>query len=52
MNYRAIKGTKDILPNETARWQFVEQTLRSVFHRFNYKEIRTPIFESTSLFSR
>lgn len=52
MNYRAIKGTKDILPNETARWQFVEQTLRSVFHRFNYKEIRTPIFENTSLFSR
>ena len=52
VNYRAIKGTKDILPSETSRWQFVEQTIRNVFHRFNYKEIRTPIFEQTSLFSR
>lgn len=52
MNYRAIKGTKDILPAETSRWQFVEQTIRDVFHQFNYKEIRTPIFEQTSLFSR
>ncbi len=50
--YKSIKGTKDILPNETPRWQFVEQTLRDVFHRFNYKEIRTPIFEQTSLFAR
>lgn len=52
MNYRAIKGTKDILPSESSRWQFVEQTIRDVFHRFNYKEIRTPIFESTALFAR
>lgn len=52
MLYRAIKGTKDILPAETPMWQFVEQTIRSVFHRFNYKEIRTPIFEQTALFSR
>ena len=52
MNYRAIKGTKDILPAETSRWQFVEQTIREVFHQFNYKEIRTPIFEQTSLFAR
>lgn len=52
MNYRAIKGTKDILPSETPRWQFVEQTIREVFHQFNYKEIRTPIFEQTSLFAR
>lgn len=40
------------MPSESARWQFVEQTLRNVFHRFNYKEIRTPIFEQTSLFAR
>lgn len=52
MNYRAIKGTKDILPSETSRWQFVEQTIREVFHQFNYKEIRTPVFEQTSLFAR
>lgn len=52
MNYRSIKGTKDILPSETPLWQFVEQTIREVFHQFNYKEIRTPIFETTSLFAR
>ncbi len=52
MNYRSIKGTKDILPSETPLWQFVEQTIRDVFHQFNYKEIRTPIFESTALFLR
>jgi histidyl-tRNA synthetase len=52
VNYRAIKGTKDILPPETSRWQVVEQTVRDVFHQFNYKEIRTPVFEQTSLFAR
>ena len=52
MNYRSIKGTKDILPSESPLWQFVERTIRDVFHQFNYKEIRTPIFESTSLFAR
>lgn len=52
MNYRSIKGTKDILPSETPVWQFVEQTIREVFRQFNYKEIRTPVFESTSLFAR
>ncbi|MFZ4622434.1 MAG: histidine--tRNA ligase, partial [Bacteroidota bacterium] len=52
MNYRSIKGTKDILPSETPLWQFVEQTIRDVFRQFNYKEIRTPVFETTSLFAR
>ncbi|HEX9614859.1 MAG TPA: histidine--tRNA ligase [Bacteroidota bacterium] len=52
MKFRSIKGTKDILPGETARWQIVEQTIHRVFAIFNYREIRTPIFESTSLFSR
>jgi len=52
MTYRSIKGTKDILPSETGLWQFVEQTIREVFHQFNYKEIRTPVFEQTSLFAR
>ncbi|MFA6438293.1 MAG: histidine--tRNA ligase [Bacteriovoracaceae bacterium] len=52
MNYRSIKGTKDILPSETPLWQFVEQTIREVFRQFNYKEIRTPVFETTSLFAR
>jgi histidyl-tRNA synthetase len=49
---KSIKGTKDLLPSETSRWQYVEQVVRDVFHRYNYKEIRTPVFEQTSLFSR
>jgi histidyl-tRNA synthetase len=49
---KSIKGTKDILPAESSRWQYVEQIVRDVFHRYNYKEIRTPVFEQTSLFSR
>ncbi|MGE5314280.1 MAG: histidine--tRNA ligase [Acidobacteriota bacterium] len=52
MILKSIKGTKDILPAESLRWQHVEQVVRDVFHRFNYKEIRTPMFEQTSLFSR
>lgn len=52
MAFKSIRGTKDILPPETARWQYVESVIRAVFHRFNYKEIRTPIFEQTALFAR
>ena len=52
MAFKSIRGTKDILPAETVRWQHVESVIRAVFHRFNYKEIRTPIFEQTALFAR
>ncbi|HVN49157.1 MAG TPA: histidine--tRNA ligase [Bacteroidota bacterium] len=52
MKFRSIKGTKDILPDEVAAWQHVESTVRRVMHAFNYKEIRTPVFEQTSLFAR
>jgi histidyl-tRNA synthetase len=52
VTFKSIRGTKDVLPPETARWQYVESVVRAVFHRFNYKEIRTPIFEQTSLFAR
>ena len=52
MAFRSIKGTKDILPAESHQWQHVEAIVRDVFHTFNYKEIRTPIFEQTALFSR
>lgn len=52
MILKSIKGTKDLLPSESSRWQYVEQVVRTVFHRYNYKEIRTPMFEQTSLFSR
>jgi histidyl-tRNA synthetase len=49
---RAIKGTRDILPPSSAVWNRVEAVAREVFRTFNYHEIRTPIFEETSLFSR
>src|SRR5438105_13629309 len=49
---RAIKGTRDLLPPDTAVWNRVEQVARSVFHAYNYREIRTPIFEETQLFAR
>ncbi len=49
---KAITGTKDILPSEIAKWQYLENLLRQTFKTFNYKEIRTPIFEETSLFAR
>ncbi|MBI4429489.1 MAG: histidine--tRNA ligase [Ignavibacteriales bacterium] len=52
MKYRSIKGTKDILPDESAQWLFVETVIRRVMADFCYKEIRTPIFEQTSLFAR
>jgi histidyl-tRNA synthetase len=49
---KAITGTKDILPSDIAKWQYLEKLLRDTFQLFNYKEIRTPIFEETALFSR
>ena len=52
MKFKSIKGTKDILPDETYRWQFVEQKIRSVMQLYNYREIRTPAFEETALFAR
>ena len=52
MTFKSIRGTKDILPAETARWQMVESIVRRVFHRYNYREIRTPLFEQTALFAR
>ena len=52
MNFRSIKGTKDIIPGESERWHFVEATVRSVLHLHNYSELRTPIFENTALFAR
>ncbi|MBL7958928.1 histidine--tRNA ligase [bacterium] len=52
MNYRVPTGTKDILPAEMYKWQFVEKKIIGVMRRFNYTEIRTPIFEYTDLFKR
>jgi histidyl-tRNA synthetase len=49
---KAARGTRDLLPPDTELWNFVERKVREVFARYNYHEIRTPIFESTELFSR
>ncbi len=52
MNMRAPRGTQDILPGTSEKWQYVEQKLIELSRRYNYKEIRTPIFEHTELFQR
>jgi histidyl-tRNA synthetase len=52
MKYKSIKGTKDVLPHEVHRWQSVEEKIRAVMEIFNYREIRTPVFEDTELFAR
>src|SRR6476660_10319656 len=49
---KAVRGTRDLLPPETALWNFVEAKVREVFRAYNFQEIRTPIFESTELFAR
>jgi len=49
---RSIKGTQDILPDQSHRWQALEAAIRNTMERYNYKEIRTPAFERTELFAR
>src|SRR5436305_3264939 len=49
---KAVRGTRDLLPPETALWNRIEATARAVFARYSFGEIRTPVFEDTSLFSR
>ncbi len=49
---KAVRGTRDLLPPETELWNDVEATARRVFARYNFGEIRTPVFEDTSLFAR
>ncbi len=49
---KAVRGTRDLLPPDTELWNFVERKVREVFARYNYHEIRTPVFESTELFAR
>ncbi len=49
---KSPRGTRDLLPPDTALWNFVEETVRDVFRAYNFHEIRTPIFESTELFAR
>jgi histidyl-tRNA synthetase len=49
---KAIRGTRDLLPPDTDLWNRVEAKVRDLFARYNYHEIRTPVFEDTQLFSR
>jgi len=46
------KGTRDILPEEIYKWQYVEDTVRNLFYNYGFKEIRVPVFEHTELFQR
>ncbi len=49
---KAITGTKDLLYPDTLKWKYLEDTVIRIFNNFNYKEIRTPVFEETALFAR
>jgi histidyl-tRNA synthetase len=49
---KSVRGTRDLLPPDTALWNFVEAAVRDVFRAYNFQEIRTPIFEETQLFAR
>ena len=46
------KGTKDVLPTQSHKWQYIENAARETARVFNYKEVRTPVFEHTELFLR
>lgn len=50
--FKKVPGTKDILPDETGRWQTIEAIARNIFSLYNFHEIRTPIIEEASLFKR
>ncbi|MFA6232583.1 MAG: histidine--tRNA ligase [Bacteroidota bacterium] len=52
MAYKSVKGTKDLLPEDTLAWLHVEQVIREVMVLYRYGEIRTPIFEETAVFAR
>ncbi|REK77803.1 histidine--tRNA ligase [Paenibacillus paeoniae] len=52
MKFQKSPGTQDILPGAVEKWQYVEGKARDICRRFNFREIRTPLFESTELFQR
>ncbi|MBO1003423.1 histidine--tRNA ligase [Pseudogracilibacillus auburnensis] len=52
MKMKAPRGTVDLLPEQTVKWQYVENVLREICKTFNYEEIRTPVFEHTEVFQR
>jgi len=52
LRYKHIRGTRDILPQEVKKWQYLEGVAREIFKKYGYEEVRTPIFELTELFQR
>ena len=50
--FRTIKGTHDLLPDELSNWRRIENTIHSIMEQYGYGEIKTPVFESTELFVR
>jgi histidyl-tRNA synthetase len=52
MELRAVRGMKDILPEQSARWRWLEEHFRSIVVRYGYGEVRTPLLEATELFVR
>ena len=52
MTIQAVRGTRDILPDEIAAWHLMEAAARDLFARYGYREVRTPVFEATELFAR
>ncbi|MCG6927834.1 MAG: histidine--tRNA ligase [Acidobacteria bacterium] len=52
MKIRAVRGTRDILPDEIPAWQTLERAAHGLLGRYGYREIRTPVFEETELFAR
>ena len=49
---QAPKGTRDVLPADSYRWQFIEKKMRAAAALAGYREVRTPVFEHTELFLR
>jgi len=51
-NLQAVRGMRDLLPEQSASWQYIESCARELFNSYGYNELRTPIIESTELFKR
>lgn len=51
-NLQSVRGMRDILPDQSSSWQYIENTARQLFNSYGYTELRTPIIESTELFKR
>jgi len=50
--YKAPKGTRDVLPEQSYQWQFLEARIREIVKKYGFLETRTPVFEHTELFLR